>query len=48
VRLMKSLEVKTDDPADNYRMGDIYMLVERKLITKFKQFNIDLDIKFGQ
>jgi hypothetical protein len=47
VRLMKSLEVKTDDPADNYRMGDIYMLVERKLITKFKQFNINLDIKFG-
>ena len=47
VRLTKSLIVYTDDPADKYRMGDIYMLVEGKLKTKFKQFNINLNIVFG-
>ena len=46
VRLIKYLEVSTDDPAYNYRMPDIRMLVERKLMAKFKQFNINLDIKF--
>lgn len=45
VRLIKYLEVSTDDPAYNYRIPDIRMLVERKLISKFKQFNINLDIK---
>lgn len=47
VRLAQTLRVTTDNPDYAYRMGDIYMLVEKKLETKFKQFNIDLDIKFG-
>jgi hypothetical protein len=46
VRLVQALRVSIDDPAYDYRMPDIRMLVEKRLISKFKQFNIDLIIKF--
>lgn len=46
VRLVQALRVTTDDPADNYRMADIRMLVEKRLQSKFRQFNIDIDLKF--
>jgi hypothetical protein len=47
VRLAQLLKVYTDNPADNHNLGSVYMLVEKRLESKFKQFNIDLDIKFG-
>ncbi len=47
VRLAQLLKVYVDDPAENHNLGTVYMLVEKRLESKFKQFNIDLDIKFG-
>jgi hypothetical protein len=47
VRLAQLLKVYTDDSAENHNLGTVYMLVEKRLESKFKQFNIDLDIKFG-
>lgn len=46
VRLIQSLEIKTNSPGYSRMITDIHKMVSNRLVKKFRQFNIELMVRY--